>query len=203
MVGMNGRHDVRWFWWGAALGLVAGAVLLGWTPPAACAEEAVEEAQHYRIGVEDVLEINVWKNPDVSRQVWVRPDGRITVPLAGEMLVRGLTVQEVAEGLTEKLKEFFTEPVVTVTLLETNSYNVYLLGRVGTPGIMKLRSPKTVLQVLAMAGGFQEFASTGNIVVTRMVDGKPVRIPVDVPRIIKRGDQQDFLLLPGDVVVVP
>jgi polysaccharide export outer membrane protein len=186
-----------------ALGLAVGALLLAWACPASSSEGAADEAQHYRIGVEDVLEINVWKNPDVSRQVWVRPDGRITVPLAGEMLVRGLTVQEVAQGLTEKLKEFFTEPVVTVTLLETNSYNVYLLGRVGTPGIMKLRSPKTVLQVLAMAGGFQEFASTGNIVVTRMVDGKPVRIPVDISRIIKRGDQQDFLLLPGDVVVVP
>ncbi|MEW6487629.1 MAG: polysaccharide biosynthesis/export family protein [Thermodesulfobacteriota bacterium] len=200
---MNRRLDGRKLGWGTALGLVAGALLLAGGPPAACAEQEAEGAEHYRIGVEDVLEINVWKNPDVSRQVWVRPDGRITVPLAGEMLVRGLTVQEVAEGLTGKLKEFFTEPVVTVTLLETNSYNVYLLGRVGTPGIMKLRSPKTVLQVLAMAGGFQEFASTGNIVVTRMVEGKSVRIPVDVPRIIKRGDQQDFLLLPGDVVVVP
>lgn len=203
MAEMNGQGRFRTLPGIRALGLAAGALLLAWVAPVAASEGDADQAAHYRIGVEDVLEINVWKNPDVSRQVWVRPDGRITVPLAGEMLVQGLTVQAVADGLAEKLKEFFTEPVVTVTLLETNSYNVYLLGRVGTPGIMKLRSPKTVLQVLAMAGGFQEFANTGNIVVTRMVDGKPVRIPVDIPRIIKRGDQQDFLLLPGDVVVVP
>ncbi|MFU8858014.1 MAG: polysaccharide biosynthesis/export family protein [Deferrisomatales bacterium] len=186
-----------------SLGLAVAVLLLGWSSPAAEAGGEGDPPEQYRIGVEDVLEINVWKNPEVSRQVWVRPDGRISVPLAGELRAQGLTVQEVADDLTGRFKEYFTEPVVTVTLLETNSYNVYLLGRVGNPGVMKLRSPKTVLQVLAMAGGFQEFANTGKIVVTRIVDGQSTRIPVDVPKIIRRGGQEDFLLLPGDVIVVP
>lgn len=177
----------------ALFGLVAGGV---------CGASG-DAPTPYRIGIEDVLDVNVWKSPDVSRQVWVRPDGRITVPLVGEVVAAGLTPAELADALGARLKEFFTDPVVTVTLAEINSHTVYLLGRVAKPGAVKLRSPKTFLQVLAMAGGFQEFAETDKVVLVRWEGGKEARIPVDARKIIAKGTEGDFVLRPGDVVIVP
>lgn len=170
---------------------------------AGMAAESVVQRPEYTIGVEDVLDINVWKTSDVTTQVWVRPDGRITVPLVGEVQAEGRTVQQLSDALTEGLKEYFTDPVVTVTLAETNSFTVYLLGRVGTPGIMKLRSPKTFLQVLSMAGGFQEFADTDSIVVMRQGSSGTESIRVDVEKMLKKATDLDFMLRPGDVIVVP
>ncbi len=187
-------HTVR----SLALAACLTAALVG----GALGSDGEGERPAYRIGVEDVLEINVWKAADVSRQVWVRPDGRITVPLAGELYAKGLTLAQVTEVLQERFKEYFTEPLVTVTLLESNSYNVYLLGRVKTPGVMKLRSPRTFLQVLAMAGGFAEFASSDKVSVMRWDGAESKKLPVDVEQVLK-GRQPDFLLQPGDVVVVP
>ncbi len=175
--------------------------VLGW-PALAGAEDVVVERPPYRIGVEDVLDIQVWKNPDISRRVWVRPDGRITLPLVGEVFAEGLTVQELTDVLTDRLREYLTDPVVTVSLEEINSYTVYLLGRVNKPGAMKLRSPRTFLQVLAMAGGFQEFADTDGVVLVRWEDGREKRIRVNAKAILKRGEG-DFILRPGDVIVVP
>jgi polysaccharide export outer membrane protein len=179
------------------------ALVLSVCGSVAGAGQVVVERPAYQIGVEDVLDISVWKNPDVSRQVWVRPDGRITVPLVGEVFVEGLAVQALTDILTERMKEYFTEPVVTVTLVETNSYTIYLLGRIGTPGVMKLRSPRTFLQVLAMAGGFQEFADTDKVVVVRWEGQERKRISVDVEKIIKKDVQADFVMRPGDVIIVP
>jgi len=180
-------------------------ILLAWFAPGtvAGADDVVVERPAYKIGVEDVLDINVWKNADVSGQVWVRPDGRITVPLAGEVFVEGLTLQELAETVTERMKEYFTQPVVTITLVETNSYTIYLLGRINTPGVMKLRSPRTFLQVLAMAGGFQEFADSDKVVVVRWEGQERTKIRVDVDKIIKKDIGADFLMVPGDVIIVP
>lgn len=183
--------------------------LLGWlavsggsTAGVGLAQESVPRAE-YRIGIEDVLEVNVWKNAEASRQVWVRPDGRVTLPMVGELSVEGLTTRELVALLTERFKEFYTDPVVTVSLTEINSFTVYLLGRVGTPGAMKLRSPKTFLQVLAMAGGFQEFADTGSVVVVRWEGAEEKRIPVDAKKMVAKGSEKDFFLKPGDVVIVP
>lgn len=161
------------------------------------------DSSAYRIGVEDILEVFVWKNPDVSRQVWVRPDGRITLPLVGELVVEGLTTQQLTTLVTERLRQFFTDPVVTVNLVDINSYSIFLLGKIAKPGVMKLRGPKTFLQVMSMAGGFQEFASTGDVVVVRWEGGKAKRIQVDVDKIIKKDVQGDLVLQPGDVVIVP
>lgn len=170
---------------------------------AIAADQAPKDLPLYRIGIEDVLDVNVWKNQDISRQVWVRPDGRITLPLVGEVSAKGLTTQELTELLTARLKEYFTEPVVTVSLVEIHSYTIYLLGRIGRPGEMKLRSPKTFLQVLAMAGGFLEFADTGSVVLVRWENGEERRMNVDAKRIISKGSESDFVMKPGDVVIVP
>ena len=178
------------------------AVLVGAAGGPGLAQDAPTRPE-YRIGIEDVLDVNVWKNPEVSRQVWVRPDGRITLPMVGEVPVEGLTTMALVDLLTERLKEYYTDPLVTVSLTEINSFNVYFLGRVTTPGVMKLRSPKTFLQALAMAGGFQEFADTGDVVLVRWEGGQEKRIPVDAKKLIAKGSEQDFLLRPGDVVIVP
>jgi len=174
-------------------------------PLAVCDEPAGGvQREPYKIGVEDELIINVWKEDDVSRKVWVRPDGRITIPLVGEVSAEGKTTTELTEILTDKLKEYFTDPIVTVTLLETNSYAVYLLGKVKAPGYMRLRSPKTLLQIISMAGGFEEFADTDNIAIMRRQDDKTIKIPVDFDEIIsKKSKASDLLLQRGDVVIIP
>lgn len=178
-------------------------VVVGWLAATTGLAQTTGDRQLYRIGVEDVLDVNVWKNPDVSRQVWVRPDGRITLPLVGEVVAESLTPLELTEVLSSRLSEFFTDPVVTVTVTQVNSYNVYLLGRVASPGVVALKSPKTFLQVLAMVGGFQEFADTGSIALIRWEDGVQRRTEVDARKIIAKGSQDDFFLKPGDVLVVP
>lgn len=185
------------------LGFRALCILAGCLAATASFAQTTGDRQLYRIGVEDVLDVNVWKNPDVSRQVWVRPDGRITLPLVGEVVAESLTPLELTEMLSSRLKEFFTDPVVTVTVTEVNSYNVYLLGRVASPGVVALKSPRTFLQVLAMVGGFQEFADTGSIALIRWDDGVQRRTEVDARKIIAKGSQDDFFLKPGDVLVVP
>jgi polysaccharide biosynthesis/export protein len=157
----------------------------------------------YRIGVEDALEVNVWRNPDVSRQVWVRPDGRITLPLVGEMLAQGLTTGELAAEVESRLKRYYSDAVVNVSLVESNSHTVYVMGMVRTPGALRLRSPKTFLQILTMAGGLQEFADSGNMAVLRWQDGKQKRIAVNAKKMISKGTESDFYLQPGDVVIVP
>jgi polysaccharide export outer membrane protein len=175
----------------------------GETSAAVQGRAAAADPSAYRIGVEDILEVFVWKNPDVSRQVWVRPDGRVTLPLVGELVVEGLTTQQLTTLVTERLRQFFTDPVVTVNLMDINSYSIYLLGKIAKPGVMKLRGPKTFLQVVSMAGGFQEFADTGKVVIVRWERGKAQRISVDVDKILKKDVQGDLVLQPGDVVMVP
>lgn len=171
--------------------------------PADGAGDAGTDKGAYRIGEEDVLDVVVWKNADVSRQVWVRPDGRISLPLVGEVQAKGLTPHQLTNEIAERLRRYFTDPVVTVNVADINSYSVYLLGKFSKPGVMKLRGPKTFLQVVSMAGGFQEFADTGNIVVVRWEGGQSKRIKVDVDKIVKKDVQGDFVLQPGDVVIVP
>ncbi len=185
------------------LGIVAIGLLAALFATSSAFAQAAAERAPYRVGVEDVLEINVWHNEDVSRQVSVRPDGRITLPLVGEVIAEGLTAEELAQLLTERLKEYLTDPLVSVSVVAINSYSVYLLGRVGTQGEIRLRSPRTFLQVIAMAGGFQEFADTDDVVLVREVDGAKQRIPVNAAKIIAKGTEADFVVLPGDVIIVP
>lgn len=170
--------------------------------PKAPEPEGVER-DPYLIVTEDVLEVNVWKNPDLSRQVWVRPDGRVTLPLAGEVYVLGKTLEYMTGLLEARLGQYLTDPMVSVSLVDTNSYTVYLLGMVRTPGALKLRGPKTLLQVLAMAGGFQEFADTSNVIIVRWENGRRKQLSVNVKNILAKGAEGDSFMGPGDVIVVP
>jgi len=159
----------------------------------------------YRIGVDDQIEISVWREHDLSLSVVVRPDGMITMPLLNDVPVLGMTPRELADSLTEKLKAFVNEPQVTVSVQQIRSRKVYLVGQVAKQGAYSLNDRKTVLELLSEAGGVGQFAKQGKIYVLRMVDGKEVRIPFHFKKAIsgKGGPDDDIMLMPGDKVIVP
>jgi polysaccharide biosynthesis/export protein len=158
----------------------------------------------YVIGPEDVLDINVWKEPDVSRVVPVRPDGRISLPLINDVQASGLSPQQLAALVTEKLRKYFNEPQVTVIVTAINSQRVFVVGEVLRAGAFPLIPGMTVLQALSSAGGFTTFADVKKIHIMRLVDGKHVELPFNYRDVLK-GDNpnQNIKLEPGDTVVVP
>jgi polysaccharide biosynthesis/export protein len=158
----------------------------------------------YVIGPEDVLDINVWKEPDVSRIVPVRPDGRISLPLINDVQASGLSPQELAGTVTEKLRKYFNEPQVTVIVTAINSQRVFVVGEVLRAGAFPLIPGMTVLQALSSAGGFTTFADVKKIHVMRLRDGKHIELPFNYRDVLK-GDNpdQNIKLEPGDTVVVP
>jgi polysaccharide export outer membrane protein len=159
----------------------------------------------YRIGIDDELQISVWKEPELSSAVAVRADGMITLPLINDVKVVGLSTKELQTLLEEKLKTFVNEPQVTIIPRVLKSRKVYLIGSVGRQGQFPLTGNMTVLQLISEAGGLGQFAKSGSIHILRMVNGRQVRIPFNYKKAI-RGDSsksEDILLLPGDMVVVP
>jgi polysaccharide export outer membrane protein len=158
-------------------------------------------SQEYRIGPEDVLEVVIWKNADLSKIVTVRPDGMITLPLIGELQAGGLTANEVRDGIKARLERFKEIPEVSVTVADVRSYNLYILGEVRTPGRYQVKSHTTLLQVLALAGGFTPFAATEKIILVRRDQhANEQRVRIRYRDLIKRGDVG---LSPGDTVIVP
>ena len=158
----------------------------------------------YIIGPEDVIDINVWKEPDMTRVVPVRPDGKISLPLINDVQAAGSTPQQLAAAVTEKLRKFLTEPQVTVIVTQINSQRVFVVGEVLRAGAFPLIPGMTVLQALARAGGFTTFADMKKIHVMRLVNGKHVEMPFNYREVLK-GDnpEQNIKLEPGDTVVVP
>lgn len=158
----------------------------------------------YKIGPQDVLRIDVWKEPDISRVIPVRPDGKISVPLLNDVQASGLTAMELAASLRESLSKYLTNPQVTVTVNEINSRRVYITGEVIHPGTFPLLPNMTVLQALSGAGGFTQFARLKNIYVLRTEGGKQVKHPFNYKEVVKgKLADQNIFLLPGDVIVVP
>lgn len=159
---------------------------------------------NYVIGAQDVLDINVWKEPDVSRVVPVRPDGKISLPLLNDVQAAGLTPDQLAAKVTEDLKKFVTSPQVTVIVTAINSQRVYILGEVTRPGAFPLLPGMTVLQALSSAGGFTQFAKVKSIFVRRMENGKEAKYPFNYKDVIGgKKPEQDILLKAGDTIVVP
>lgn len=158
----------------------------------------------YTIGEQDSLMIVVWKEPDLSGPVVVRPDGKITVPLVNEVYVVGLTPLQLQNLLMEKLKPLVNAAQVTVTMREIKSYKVYLIGQVARQGEFQINNSTTVFQVIAEAGGLGEFAKRKKIYVLRNVNGKQVRYPFNYDEVIQgKNIQQNIGLLRGDTIVVP
>lgn len=159
----------------------------------------------YRIGAGDVLQISVWREPEVSvAGVAVRSDGKISLPLIKEVEAAGLTPAELEQALALRFAQFINNPEVTVITNEIHSQKVYLIGGVGRPGSLELRTPMTMLQVLAEAGGLTEFAKRKKVYVLRKQDGRQTRYPFDYEAVIKGRDPQlNFAVQPGDTIVVP
>jgi polysaccharide export outer membrane protein len=171
------------------------------TPPKTGSSETVPE---YRIARGDKLRIEVYKDAYLSQSVQVRPDGRITLPLAGDLAAEGLTSIELRDRISGLLKEYVANPVVTVIVVETVDPVVYVMGEVNNPGSVPIRGALTVLQALAVTGGFKDFANPKDIkILRRGADGATVAtIPFNYRDAIK-ADAKVVYLQPGDTVVVP
>jgi polysaccharide export outer membrane protein len=160
----------------------------------------------YIIGAEDVLDITVWRNADLSKIVQVRPDGRVSMPIIRDITAVGKTPTQLAEEMTNKLKEYVQNPVVAVSLKEVNSYNIFLLGEVAHPGRYPLKSKTTLLQGITIAGGFTPIAARNQIVIFRFTESAPgiKRLTASYDEIVLRGGiAENFELKSGDTIVVP
>jgi len=158
----------------------------------------------YVIGPQDVLDISVWKEPEVSRVVPVRPDGKISLPLLNDVQAAGLTPAALAAQITESLKKYVTSPQVTVIVTTINSQRVYISGEVIRPGAFPMLPGMTVMQALTSAGGFTPFAKMKSIYVLRDEGGKKVRYPFNYKQVVHgKSADQDIELKAGDTIVVP
>ncbi len=170
------------------------------TTPAPSAGPAGPE---YVIGPEDVLHVAVWKEADLTATLPVRPDGKISLPLLDDVQAAGMTPKQLAESVTEKLKKYIADPRVTVVVTSINSKRIFLVGEVMHPGAMPMLPNMTALQALSSAG-LSQFANTKRIYILRTQNGKQQKLPVNYRQLVK-GEQieQNYLLLPGDTIVVP
>jgi polysaccharide biosynthesis/export protein len=175
--------------------------------PKATANSDVQKAAadpNYIIGAQDVLDINVWKEPELTRTVPVRPDGKISLPLLNDVQAAGLTPSGLAALLTTNLKKFVTDPQVTVILNQINSQRVYILGEVARAGAYPLLPGMTVLQALSSAGGFTQFANVKKMYVLRQESGKQEKYPFNYKEVLSgKSPDQNILVKAGDTIVVP
>jgi polysaccharide export outer membrane protein len=211
---------------GTAAGVVVAAALLA---AAGCASDPapqptptsgtpVPAAEDYRIGPEDLLQITVWRNDNLSCEVTVRPDGKISMPLLNDVQAAGLTAMQLRDKLAAGLAEYMPNPEISVIVNEVRSFRVSVLGEVNKPGVLQLKSTTTILEALAMAGGFRDFASPGKIVIFRKDESgntKKIRFnynravgnsTVSLDSLMGAGapsEEQNPTLKSGDVIVVP
>lgn len=177
-------------------------------PPAGAPQKSAvpgsPSESEYKIGPQDVVRIDVWKEPDISRTIPVRPDGKISLPLLGDVQAAGLSALQLGESIRDGYKKFINSPQVTVTVNEINSRRVYVSGEVGHPGALPLLPNMTALQALTSSGGFTQFAKTKNIYILRTEEGKQVKHPFNYKDVINGKKPEDNILLqPGDTIVVP
>ena len=186
------------------------------TAPAPSADKSVpsEQAQSsekgrsddaYVIGANDVLAVNVWKEPDVTRSVPVRSDGKISLPLAGELQAAGQTPRQLEQEITKRLQSYISDPEVTVIVTESKSQKINILGMVARPGTYMLSGSTTILDAISMAGGFKDFAKKKSIYVLRAnADGTQKHVPFNYKEVIKgTNPEQNVKLQSGDTLVVP
>ncbi len=162
------------------------------------------QAEDYLIAPADVLEISIWGEKDLSRQLIVRPDGKVSFPLIGDIMVAGRTTTQVKSLVEKKIREFIPEASATVIVSQLGSLQYFVIGKVAKPGMFNVSRTLTALQALALAGGLTTFADEDSISIIRYEDGKVLRLPFDYTD-IKHGKhlEQNILLERGDVVLVP
>src|SRR5258708_22945100 len=208
-----------WLGWVIVAGMASGAAFgqgakaqdskaKAATPPCTTgcgptASASVPTSADYVIGSEDTLHVSVWKEPDLTATLPVRPDGKISLPLLNDVQAAGLTPMQLASDLTTRLKKYVSEPQVTVVVTQMNSQKVFLLGEVLHTGAVPLLPNMTMLQVLSTAG-FSQFANTKGIYILRTANGKQEKLPFNYKAVVKGEHmEQNILLKPGDTVVVP
>ena len=167
-------------------------------------ETAAAEDPGYRIGPQDVLKIDVWREDQLTRTVPVRPDGKITLPLLNDVQAAGMTPMQLAEVIGDKLKKYVNNPQVTVSVTEINSRRVFVAGEVTRPGAFPLLPNMTVLQALTSAGGFTQFARIKGVYVLRMEGGQQVKHAFNYKDVVTgRKAEGNIQLQPGDTIIVP
>jgi polysaccharide export outer membrane protein len=168
------------------------------------AGEAVKPPEDYVIGTDDILTVSFWREKDLSTDVVVRPDGKITLPLINDVYAAGLTPDQLREKILAEAGRYIEDPSPTVVVKQINSRKVFITGEVAKPGPYALTSPTSVLQLIAMAGGLQEFAQKKNIMILRMEAGRQIAFTFDYASVVKQKKlQQNIFLKPGDTIVVP
>ena len=174
------------------------------TPPmSGGSAPAAQGGAAYVIGPDDSLHIAVWREPDLTATLPVRPDGKISLPLLNDVQASGLTPQQLADSITEKLKKYIADPRVTVVVAQINSKRIFINGEVLHAGPMPMLPNMTVLQALSTAG-LNQFAKIKGIYVLRLENGRQQKMPVNYKKLLKGLDiQQNYLLQPGDTIVVP
>jgi polysaccharide export outer membrane protein len=170
-------------------------------PPVAAAAPVTTD-QDYRIGPQDVVQIDVWKELEITRTIPVRPDGKISLPLLNDVQAAGLTAMQLAANIREGLTKYLNNPQVTVTVTQINSRRVFVTGEIAHSGALPLLPSMTALQAISSSGGFTQFARVKGIYVLRNENGKQFKLPYDYKQVLK-GNKVDILLQPGDVIVVP
>lgn len=159
-------------------------------------------ADEYRMGAGDKLRIEVYKDPQLSQSAQVRPDGKVTLPLVGDLMASGFTPIELRDAIAAKLKEYVTNPTVTVIVVEATAAMAYVMGEVNHPGAVNLQAPLTIMQALALAGGLKDFADAKNIRVLRKGPSGVQTITFNYKEAMKSAGAPVYLR-PGDTVVVP
>jgi polysaccharide biosynthesis/export protein len=166
--------------------------------------KAATQDPNFIIGPQDVLDITVWKEPELTRAVPVRPDGKISMPLLNDVQAAGLTPLQLTVQITANLKKFIADPQVTVVVTQINSQRIYILGEVTHPGTFPLLPGMTVLEALSSGGAFTMFANVKKIYVLRKVDGKQEKYPFNYKDVIHgKATEQNIMLKAGDTIVVP
>ena len=159
---------------------------------------------NFVIGAQDVVDINVWKEPELTRSVPVRPDGKISMPLLNDVQAAGLTPMQLTAEIATSLKKFISDPQVTVVVTAINSQRIYILGEVNRAGAFPLLPGMTMLEALSSAGGFTMFANTKKIYLLRKVDGKQEKYPFNYKDVIHgKATEDNILMKAGDTIVVP
>jgi polysaccharide export outer membrane protein len=167
------------------------------------ATPVVQNAE-YKIGPQDVLQIDVWKEPEITRTIPVRPDGKISLPLLNDVQAAGFTAMQLAGVIREGLTKYLTNPQVTVTVSTINSRRVFLTGELSRTGALPLLPNMTVLQALSSAGGFTPFAKMKDIYILRIENGRQTKYPFHYKDVVKgKRQEENILLQPNDVIVVP
>ena len=161
-------------------------------------------SEDYAIGQGDLLEVFVWRNEQLSRQITVRPDGKISLPLIQDLQAEGLTALQLKDQITRAFKQYVQNPTVTVIVLQINSYKINILGKVARPGVYPITTKTTLLEAISMAGGFTEWANQKKITVITNKEGKKENLRINYKKIISgKNPSQNIILKRGDTIIVP